>query len=338
MSAVDFKRIRENYSLASFFENEMGGKPKMVSGEVRYSTCPNSGCGESSDQSVKVSIRGYRWHCFACESGGDVIEAVSMYHGKCLSEAADYLTGECEVSEPRIMRQQAKPVEKRNDAAIQEVIAKLFSMDLPCDDGVAAYLDGRGIPRELTEAAIKRKVMINLPSDPNVALRALLDGVGKDLLMESGIWKKDSKTPAIIYRPLAFVSQAKDGIEFRLIADNSVATAKAIRYGEPSPCVWKGNEHVMITEGFIDMLSAVVLGSERTIFGIPGAKNWKEDAQWINDLPGKHVLIALDNDEAGVQGKAELQQFLQSIKANPKIYNPPNGLKDLNDQLRSLAN
>lgn len=337
MSSVDFKRIREDYSLTAFFEGDMGCVGKNVSGELRYSSCPNPGCGESSDQSVKVSIRGHRWHCFSCDEGGDIIEAVSQFHGKNLSDAADYLCGECKKSEPRIMRQQAQPVEKRNDVAIKEVIAKLFSLNLPCDDGVAEYLASRGIPRDLAEQAIGRKVMITLPSDPNVALRVLLDGVGKDLLVASGIWKQNSKTPAIIYRPLVFVSDAKDGIEFRLIAESSVASAKAIRYGEPSPCVWRGNEHIMITEGFIDMLSAVVLGSERTIFGIPGAKNWKEDASWINDLPGKNVLIALDNDEAGVQGKADLSQFLLSIQANAKIYNPPNGLKDLNDQLRSLS-
>lgn len=336
MSAIDFKDIREKYSLEAFFENEMGCTPKKVSGEVRYGTCPS--CGQSSDKSVKVRISGYRWYCYSCFGGGDIVEAASLYRGESLSVAANYLTGECIESDPVIMRQRAKPVEKRNDAAIQAVISKLLAMDLPCDDGVADYLAGRGIPRELSERAIKRKVMLTLPSDPNVALRTLLDGVGKDLLMESGIWKKDSKTPAIIYRPLAFVSDAKDGIEFRLIGESSVAIAKAIRYGEPSPCVWKGNEHVMITEGFIDMLSAVVLGSERTIFGIPGAKNWKEDAQWLKELPGKHVLIALDNDEAGLEGKAELHQFLQSIKARATIYNPPEGLKDLNDQLRSLAN
>lgn len=334
MSAVDFKRIRETYSLAAFFENDMGATGKMISGGLRFSICPH--CGDSSEQSVKVSVRGQRWHCFGCDKRGDVIEAVSQFFGKSLSDAADYLANECQQAPARVMRKELAPVEKRNDAAIQAVIGKLLEMELPCDDGVAAYLAGRGIPRELTEQAIFRKVMVTLPSDPNVALRVLLDGVGKDLLIESGIWKKDSKTPAIIYRPLVFVSDAKDGIEFRLIGDSSVSQAKAIRYGEPSPCVWRGNEHVMITEGFVDMLSAVVLGSERTIFGIPGAHNWQIDAKWINDLHGKHVLIALDNDEAGEMAKANLKQFLPTVGAFPKIYNPPDGLKDLNDQLRSI--
>lgn len=77
--SVDFKVVREQYSLHAFFEGVMGVAGKNVSGSIRYSACPN--CGPSSDASVKCSVRGQKWHCFACEDKGDVIDAASKFFG-----------------------------------------------------------------------------------------------------------------------------------------------------------------------------------------------------------------------------------------------------------------
>jgi len=334
MSVVDFKQVRENYDLTAFFENEIGSSGVKVSGELRYSICPS--CGASSSQSGKVSVRGLRWHCFSCDDGGDVIEAAARFFGKSLSEAADYLSGQSSKLGAVVKQKPIEPIKKRNMDAVREAISKILALNLPMDDGVADYLESRCIPRELVQEAIRRKVVVTLPSNPNEALRMLLDGLGRDLLMESGIWKEGSKAPAIIYRPLLFISNDGCGMELRLIGASKIGAAKAIRIGDPSPVVWKGNEHVMITEGFIDMLSAVVLGTERTIFAIPGAGNWKEGDQWMQSLSSKHVLIALDNDAGSRSAKTKMEQFLLSIDARPKIYEPPECLKDLNDQLRSL--
>lgn len=165
-------------------------------------------------------------------------------------------------------------------------------------------------------------------------MKYLLDVVGRDLLERSGIWKKDSKAPAILYRPLAFVSSNKQGIEFRLIGASSVAMAKTIRYGEPSPRIWKGNEHHMVVEGGVDMLSAVALGSKRTIIGLPGAKNWSEEDEWLHGLKGKHVLTATDADEAGDRGAKDLAKFLDPKVTPMRRHAHHDGCKDLNDELQ----
>lgn len=338
MSAVDFKRVKESYTLASFFENEMGAVGKSVMDGERYSVCPH--CGASSDHSVKVSVRNEKWHCFACLKRGDVIEAAAAFHGISLSEAADQLSKEMVLNPNRSRPVQPKQVvQSKNLDAIQEVIRKLLAaQNLVSDDAAFKYLESRGIPVELTQGAIARQIILTLPGDPTLALRHLMDVCGKELLVSSGIWKKDSKTPAIIYRPLAFVSDDQKGIEFRLIGESAVAIAKAIRYGEPSPCKWAGNEHVMITEGFIDMLSAVALGSERTIFAIPGAQNWQQGDPWLSELENKQVMLALDADDAGVAGIKLFHDHLPTLGCKVKTYQIPEGLKDLNDQLRALRN
>jgi len=338
MSAFDFKTIKEKVSLFGFFENDMGADKVQIAGQIRYSICPNPDCGESSKRTGKVSVREGKWHCFACGEHGDVIEAANLWKGYgSLSRAADYLSGnvgdEPIVSRPVIAYE---PVPVRNQEAINKVIERLFDVAARPVDGVVSYLEGRGITRELTLEAIDRGIMLHLPTDPTDALRFLLDEVGKDLLCEAGMWKEGSKTPGIIYKPLLFVSWDKSGVEFRIADKPKDGAPKAIRYGNPTPCIWEGNGHAMITEGFIDMLSAVALGSERTIYGIPGAENWSESDDWINSLAGKNTIICLDDDSAGKRGRIKLHSFLSSIHCRTSIYTPPDGLNDLNDQLKSL--
>ena len=336
MSSIDFGKVRDSNSLSYFFEGTMGATSKLVSGNVRYSVCPV--CGASSDASVKVSVRNEKWHCFSCEKKGDVIDAAAAFFGMSIAEAAAQLSNQDLQSLPQ-RRVVAAPVPRieRNQGAIDEVIAKLLEVQGAPDELVVRYLGSRAIPEVVCASAVERRVMLTLPGDPNLALRHLLDVVGRDVLVASGIWKKDSQCPAIVYRPLAFVSEDGHGIEFRLIGASSVAIAKAIRYGTPSPCVWRGNEHVMITEGFTDMLSAVVLGSERTIYGIPGASNWDPADAWLQCLKKRHVLLALDADKAGDEGVEKFSNFLSSLESRVFRHMLPDGVKDLNDQLRALT-
>lgn len=329
--SVDFKDVVNNYSLSAFFEGDMGAKGKKVSNGVRYSACPN--CGPSSDASVKCSVRDNKWHCFACEDRGDVIDAASKFFGVSAAQAAMQLVNE---AAPMPVKRSAPipvPRVERDQEAINLVIEKLLKAQKMPDEASVVYLASRGIPKGLVVSAVFRKLVVTLPGDPNDALRYLLDVVGRDLLVKSGIWKEGSKAPAIVYRPLAFVNSDRRGIEFQLIGASSVAMAKAIRYGEPAPWIWRGNEHAMIVEGGIDMLSALVMGTERTIYGVPGAKNWSEDDAWLVGLRGKNVLLATDNDDAGNRGANDMANALKGFQTTLKRHVLPEGW-DLNDQLK----
>lgn len=331
--SVDFKVVRESYSLSTFFEGDMGAKSKVVSGSTRYGNCPN--CGPSSDASVKVSVRNGKWHCFSCEERGDVIDAASLYFEVSPAEAAMRLAGDVPSTRPVKVKPVREPEVVRDQVAIAEVIERLLSAQKAPDASCVDYLNSRGIKKEVIAAAVMRKLVVTLPGDPNVALRFLLDVVGRDLLEKSGIWKEGSKAPAIVYRPLAFVSNDRQGIEFRLIADSHVAMAKAIRYGVPSVWMWRGNEKVMLVEGVTDLLSALSMGTGRTIIAVPGAKNWDESDEWLQSLKGKQdVLLALDNDEAGDRGAKAFKEVLEAMGATTRRHVHPDGCKDLNDQLK----
>jgi hypothetical protein len=329
--SVDFKNVRDTYALTGFFEGLMGAKGKSVSGSVRYSSCPN--CGPSSDASVKCSVRNNRWHCFACMEKGDVIDAAAAFFGVPAVEAATQLLG----NEDGLLRKRAElpPVPKlvRDQESINQVIALLLKAQQLPEMKCIEYLQSRGIPKACVMDAVTRQLILTLPGDPNAALRYLLDTVGRDLLTKSGIWKEGSRAPAICYRPLAFVNSDKRGIEFRLITESTVAIAKSIRYGEPGPWIWTGNGHLMLVEGAIDLLSAVVMGTKRTVIGLPGAKNWNADDKWIKGLVGRHVLLAFDDDEAGHAGSKDLEEILKG-RAIVKRYQHSGGCKDLNDHLK----
>jgi len=329
--SLDFKVVRETCALTGFFENLMGAKGRRVSGSVRYSACPS--CGPSSDVSVKCSVRNDRWHCFACMKKGDVVDAAAAFFGLPVAEAASQLLGHGEMALAKRSELPPQPPPVRDQASINEVISLLLKAQSQLDRACTDYLGKRGIAESFVRDAVSRQMVVTLPSDPSLALRYLLDNVGQELLVKSGIWKTGSKAPAICYRPLAFVNADKRGVEFRLIGESHLAMAKTIRYGEPGPWIWQGSDHTLVVEGAIDLLSAVVMGTKRTVIGLPGARNWSGQDSWLSALDGRHVLLALDNDEAGQTGSDDLQQVLKG-RAVVRRHQHLAGCKDLNDQLK----
>lgn len=337
MKSMEFSIVRARNSLPDFFEHQLNAKKTVVSGGARYSSCP--ACGQSSDQSVKVSVRNGKWHCFSCEQKGDVIDAAALFWGKSLAEAAKDLAGETALPcpAPRVVPA-AEEAPVRDQVAINEMIALLIEKCRVCADGVAQYLQGRGIKPTVIREAVDRSVLIGMPTNPDEYLRLLLDVVGRDRLIAAGVWKKDSKAPGIIYRPLVSFSADRQGAEFRLIGKSERTTAKAIRYGKPTPFFWRGSPNVMIVEGVIDLLSAVELGSERSIIGLPGASNWHVSDPWVQRLKLRgHVLLATDDDKSGIQQAKKLAEFLSSENRPWRRHVLPEGIHDLNDMLQAMS-
>jgi DNA primase len=88
----------------------------------------------------------------------------------------------------------------------------------------------------------------------------------------------------------------------------------------------------MVTEGAIDMISAVALGSERTIIALPGCENF--ETSWFEQFRGQHILLALDADGPGQMASARLKDELMDAGFDRiSSYIPPHGCKDLNEQL-----
>lgn len=63
------------------------------------------------------------------------------------------------------------------------------------------------------------------------------------------------------------------------------------------------------------------------ICGTAGVATFKDE--WAEKLRGKNVFILFDNDEEGIKGVEKVAQQLLSTKANPRIVNLPESVKDV---------
>lgn len=333
---VDFSDVRSKITIQFFMESILGATPKSGNGYTRYNVCPN--CGPSSDLSVKVHIKDGddRWKCFACMKRGDVIEAAAYNWRMSLTDAAIELAGaDAEIIEqarPALPKKKKAP--ERNYALIAEMVKVMNKHFCQVSDPVLAYLKGRGIPDHVCYEACDRGLMGTLHPNPEKAKGELLDLFGKDKLVESGFWKEGSKSPAMCFRPLLFFSKDLDAVEVRVAGKSRPEDVKSIRYGVVKPWVWLGDPNrILMTEGCIDMLTAVTRGTKRSIIALPGANNWQPD--WFSKFPGRDVMDALDDDDTGQYASANIKKHLEELGISKwSKYALKENCKDLNEELQ----
>lgn len=299
-------------SLSTFLDNEIGGM-KKIGGTVRFSSCP--WCGEGSTRSIRLSIyeNDSKCHCHRCGEGGDIINTAMQLWGTSAWETALRLTGKSgskvinslpkRVIVPKAEEVQAehfKAAKLREALAIIQQVTESFQDEVKCID----YLNiERGISIEIIKEAQRRKMLGFLPANPSVARKILIEKVGQELLMESGLWKRDAKASAIFFRPVIFFMPSFNAAEFRILGEpENDETPKSIRYGKniQLPHIWRVREsaRAMVVEGFIDMLSAVELGYTGHVIGMPGTNSW--EIEWFQRLEARLSItkwfVAMDND------------------------------------------
>jgi hypothetical protein len=331
---VDFAEVRKEVNLDWYFEIVLGCEAQKASGALRYSVCPNPECGAGPKSSVKVRTRNGVWQCCRCQRHGDVIEAAALVTGRSLADAAKELVGADRDLIRAYIPPQPNSAVERDDTALAEVLTILTSkLQAPSREGLD-YLASRGISAEIVREACKKGMLLTLPSDPKVAKQFLEKEVGRDLLHQAGLWKEDKKAPPIIFRPLVLISNTRAAAEFRFLRPARQDEVKMLRCGIPVPWGWKGEstKRILITEGCIDLLSAVALGTKRSVLGLPGCMNWR--AEWFASFEGADILVAFDNDDAGIKAFEAIEPVLVDAVGGPiGKYALPPGAKDLNDQL-----
>ena len=333
LRSVDFSRARDKVPLTWFFENVMSAKPRPAAGSIRYSVCPAPSCGAASKHSVKVSVRGDRWSCFACKESGDVVEAAASWWGKPLKDAAlDLVGADAEIINAYVPPKPLPAVE-RDQPMVKALIEKLWDATKTPTQPVINYLRSRGIPESLTREAARRGMIGSLPDTPEECKRKLVDVLGMDAMYEAGFWREGAKAPAAAFRPLLMISYARTDLEMRLIRSPREGERKALHFGDVSPWVWVGADmdRIMLTEGGIDLLSAVAMGTRRSIIGLPGCENW--EPEWFKKLAGKDVMTAFDANAAGRAATERITPVLKEIGANTSAYQNKPGYEDLNDEL-----
>lgn len=339
---------------------EYCGHPVKGQDGVRFNACP--ACGESDGESMKLSATGAtgRWRCHKCGANGTTVDVMAYVWDVVPLEAAKRIANSKSIA-CDFVAQKRGPVTTSEEQETErlrkkkeEGQAECFSLLRDATKGNAddliclSYLSrDRSIPVGIVRQAQNRGMLGFLPGNPDEATKFLLEVLGKERMVECGLWRSDATKPAMAFRPIVSFLPGASSAEFRLARKpRSDDERKALRYGHTeAPWFWKGQnqERALVVEGVIDLWSAVAMGFDGDVVGVPGCNNWK--LAWfmrIHEVRNtKRFGIMFDNDadnpdNPGQTGAANLIKALEGVGfvADNRLL-PPN--QDVNNLLQQRA-
>jgi hypothetical protein len=324
--------------------------------------CPS--CQADGGKTPDFSVFDQGFKCFKCGLTGDLIDLAALAGGMSKADAIAYLEGRAGIARPgrgapgQGSRRKAAPGPARTPSRASQgpgragirasgpgqaagaaadhsglYAAFLGSVCLPIQGTPgASYLEGRGIPAGVAD---------------RYGVRYCADLAGLWKLADRGTIKAAGLSSLFVFQKAAlpflafpYVRQGKPVfIKTRALLSKGEADRRALprflNTGGTVPCLWNhdavaASGEVMIAEGEIDALSAIVM--DLVAVGLPGWSHWKD--AWTRDFAGKEVILALDADEAGQKGAADIAwRFLKAGLPCPRQYVSRWG-KDLNDVLQ----
>lgn len=190
----------------------------------------------------------------------------------------------------------------------QKEYTKPVTVELPLSDKTIAYFDKRGIkPNTLKQFGITEKVeyMPQVQSEVKCILFPFV---------KNGEWVN------VKYRDARKNFKLTSGAELTIFNYDGV----------------NGKKKIVITEGEIDCLSVYQSGFFDVCSVPNGASKGNQNLQYIDNSwqafsEADEIIIATDNDEAGVSLKNELVRRLGRDRCKYVVY--PDGCKDFNDVL-----
>jgi 5S rRNA maturation endonuclease (ribonuclease M5) len=124
------------------------------------------------------------------------------------------------------------------------------------------------------------------------------------------------------------------GIKYRLIAPLGEMRYLA-EQGSQFGGYWLDGrkDRLLIVEGEFDAISAKLMGFEGTVLALQTNRLSDESIKRVRSF--KNIFLALDSDEAGLKGQAEIQSLVQPNE--PTLVELPEGVKDLNELLQNTG-
>lgn len=312
--------------------------------------CPACQADGGRHRTPDLSVTAKGFACFKCGQHGDVIDLAVLAGRMTKANAIAYLESLAGIRRPdrprvrgripdrdRIARPDAsrrfsptpKPVASHPDlyAAFLADVCRPVAGTPGAD-----YLEGRGIP-----AAVAERFGVRFCPDLSglwtLADRKVIKAAGLAALY---VFQK-AALPFLVF---PYTRQGTSVfIKSRCLLSKDEADRREVprflNTGGIVPCLWNhdavaGADRVIIAEGEIDALSAIVAGYVGV--GLPGWSHWKD--AWTRDFAGKDVFLVMDADEAGRKGTADIaRRFRKAGLPYPRQLVLDEGT-DLNDVLR----
>jgi DNA primase len=285
---------------------------------------------EHGDRTPSLSLnqRSNAYHCYVCNTHGDVIDLVMKVRGLSFPDALKFLadrSGIKPTSQPLPKKQHviSEPDLSSGDVAGFAEVYKAFD-GLLSDliDPARDCLTNRGIPPEVaTQYGARSLREVRRVSEELLAKYPL------EQLQASGLFDRNGR---LIFRRHRLIWKwMKDGVPvfFQGRALDSETRPKEMCLAHPIPYPFNVDylrsnpAEVFICEGVVDTLTLLKYG--KAAVGVVGVNGFKEN--WIPLFQGFRVKVAFDADAAGQSRGAELIQRLRSHGIDAaRIFLPAN--------------
>lgn len=310
--------------------------------------------------------------CFGCKVTGNVFDLVATVHKldkrgdfrEVLTLAATYAgvegPSDAPSTEPyaRPVICRPPPAEEPDDgimAAVADVLARVAPVSRA--PWALDYLTARGLDCRVARG------WYALPDgrDREVIRRAIVDDIGLDAWMRSGLGSEDERLGGRwsyswhgdrVVIPWRAPNGEVDCLQARAV-DPATPAADKYKFPRGRRPRWPFGVEVIaedfgpdtsvaVVEGAIDAVSlnllALAAGADLVTVALPGAAAWHD--RWFSVFARRPVVVALDNDKTGNErGRAVAERLRAVARRGPRgpmvSMRRPSGGKDWNDVLRA---
>ncbi|MBQ0009005.1 MAG: DNA primase [Firmicutes bacterium] len=341
------KEIKQRADIVDVISYYLPSVQKKGKGYV--AVCPFH---DDHDPSMQISKDKQTFHCFVCQSGGDVIEFVKKYD-KCSFEEA--VRKVCEIigyDDPRLHKQ---TYEKKIDANLVPVyncineLQKYYVYALTTEEGQVArdYLEKRHLSAEQTKkfglgyAFKDGQMTIEYLKAKGFSLKNI-ENTGIALAQTSGM--SDNNRGRLIF-PIKDAGGQVCGFSARKIVEDPEA-AKYVN--SPETVIFtKGNilynywqakqtakhdGYIYVVEGFMDVFALDSIGITSCV-ALMSTKLTKQHIDLIRRL-GVEVRVCLDGDKPGQSAMMKLMAQLDEAHLPYRLVSLPGEIRDPDEILK----
>ena len=318
---VDIPALKARHPLGDTVE--ASGVRLRGRGRVRQGVCPFH---DESEGSFTVYSDSERWYCFGCGAGGDVLDFIQRIENLSLPEAIRRLDGSPGVAvdtDPRPIppsRPKATPPPPR-DPALLTAAARFYAGQLRRSPAGLEYLASRGI-------GLDSALRLGLGFAPDDGLGQALESAGftADRLWDSGLFTERGSER---FAGMVVVPELSGGL-VRWLVGRAVDPNRTPRFQAlpgPKPALGLGRlgpapPLAVVAEGVFDWL--VLASWDLPACAALGTQGVERVASALRGCP--RVLLAFDNDEAGLEATGRLAGLLGRRSAAVTL---PQGVGDV---------
>lgn len=335
MNALDLSRLKQSIDLVTVVQSR--GVKLVKQGKDFVGLCPFH---KEKTPSFHVTPSKNLFNCLGCHIGGSVIDFIMRKDGLTKSQAVAWLKENSGATFTRPAPVPAPPARilKPADAeTLLQRVVKFYVRTLRKDETGMSYLNRRN----LSGATLLEVFQVGYSSG---SLHKALPKSGDVIrnLKTLGVLnaKGQEHFRGCVTVPIFDAAGHVAGIYGRRVTDDE---PRHLYLPGPHRGVFNGaaartSQTLFITEAIFDALSLWQAGFKNVV-ALYGAHGWTDDhAQLLRDNGTTEIYLALDNDKAGEEATARLQnEILPPLVKQIHVVKWPEGVKDANEFFASRS-